>query len=481
MKKNQLNHPPSLRVFFATEMWERYGYYVVQTLLALYLALHFHWLDQDIYALVGSFTALTYLSPLVGGWIADRLLGQRYTIIMGSIVLLMSYFVLSLTVSSHGLALSLAGIAVGTGLLKPNISSLLGNEYPADSPHREHGFMIFYMGLTLGIILGTTLPSMINKAFGWPASFMSAVIGMVIALLTFIWGMVRFKLEDYHAHPFKLNHLLKAIILMALLWGVACYILNYPALADVVFCGVILFSVGYFLYCIQGESREQARQTIVLGLLCLISVMFWTFYFQMFLSLTLFIFRVVRPTVLGIAFPAPYYVGVQSVGMIVLGLFLVRRQACVSRVEQAISTGNKFLLSMFAMTLAYVLIVVVCRISSQDALLSPWSILPAYLIISLAEMLLSPVGLSAVTMLASRKKVSTLMGIFLASLGIGAFLSGKMALLTSVSPDILSLSELHAHYAASFMLLLCVLSAATVLSVLLNYIVKRLMTLGIQQ
>lgn len=130
MQTLPMNHPPSLRVFFATEMWERYGFYVVQTLLALYLVLHFKWPDKQVYALVGSFTALTYMSPLVGGWIADHLLGQKRTILTGAVVLLLSYLGLSLIKSDHLLNLSLAGIAVGTGLLKPNISSLLGNEYP---------------------------------------------------------------------------------------------------------------------------------------------------------------------------------------------------------------------------------------------------------------------------------------------------------------------------------------------------------------
>src|SRR5476651_1046526 len=99
MQESQSNQPPSLRIFFATEMWERYGYYVVQTLLALYLVLHFKWPDKQVYALVGSFTALTYLSPLVGGWIADHLFGQKRTIIMGAVVLVFSYLGLSFIVS----------------------------------------------------------------------------------------------------------------------------------------------------------------------------------------------------------------------------------------------------------------------------------------------------------------------------------------------------------------------------------------------
>src|SRR5262245_54132396 len=150
-QKYLITHPPSLHTFFATEMWERYGFYVVQTLLALYLAFHFKWIDKRIYSLVGSFTALTYLSPLIGGWIADHLLGQKRAILTGAVFLFFSYLTLSWLTSDNGLAAALAGIAVGTGLLKPNISSLLGNEYPSGSAKRESGFTIFYMGITTGI------------------------------------------------------------------------------------------------------------------------------------------------------------------------------------------------------------------------------------------------------------------------------------------------------------------------------------------
>lgn len=475
MHTNQTNHPPSLPVFFATEMWERYGFYVVQTLLALYLALYFKWPDKQVYALVGSFTALAYLSPLVGGWIADHLLGQKRTILLGAVVLLISYLGLSFTVSDHFLNLSLAGIAVGTGLLKPNISSLLGNEYLSGSPYRESGFMIFYMGLTLGIILGSTLPSYLNEQFGWSVSFMSGSIGMIMATGIFSYGIYRYHLPDYSPYVYKFTNILFAAMLLALLWLSSFFILDYPALADAVFCAVFLFSVAYFAYCIKSESGAQARQTTVLGLLCLTSIMFWALYFQMFLSLTLFIVRVVQPTLFGFNFPPPYYVGVESIGMIILGIILVRRKKQLNHVQQIVSASNKFLGAMCCTLAAYVLIVMVCHIDTLTGMLSPLYIIPAYLIISVAEMLLSPVGLSAVTLLASRKKVSTFMGIFLASLGIGAFLSGKLAELTAIPAGELSTLALKMHYATAFSHLLYLLVAATLLCIVLNYIIKRLM------
>ena len=364
---------------------------------------------------------------------------------------------------------------MGTGLLKPNISSLLGNEYPPGAPNRENGVMIFYMGLTTGIILGTTLPSYLNELFGWSASFLSAVIGMMMAIGVFSWGIYQHRIEDYHPYVFNIKSILQAAFMMAVLWVASFYILNDPRLADSIFCAVALFSIGYFFYCVKGESAAQSRQTIALGMLCLISVMFWAFYFQMFLSFTLFIARAVRPTLFGIHFPPPFYVGLQSVGMILLGFFLVRRKKRLNVVEQGIRTGNQFLCAMYSMTAAYALIVIVCQMSTRGGLLSPLYIIPAYLIISLAEMLLSPVGLSAVTLLASRKKVSTLMGIFLASLGVGAYLAGKLAGLTAVPEGMLSTIDLSAHYATGFTQLLYILVCGTLVCMVLNYFIRYLM------
>ena len=469
-------HPKTLRIFFATEMWERYGFYVVQTLLALYLALHFSWPDKDVYELVGSFTALTYLSPVLGGWIADHLIGQKRAILLGAGVLLLSYFFLSLSQNNVSLCNCLAGIVVGTGLLKPNISSLLGNEYPEGSPNRESGFTIFYMGLTTGIIFGTTLPSFLSEHYGWSNAFLSAAFGMIVAILVFSYGIKMYRIQDYRGYQFSYQKIISAIVLLVGLWKLSLLILNYPILANVVFIAVVLLSVIYIIYNVRHESEIQAKQTIVIGLLCLISVLFWAFYFQMFMSLTLFILRVVNPTVFGFDFPPPYYVGIQSVGMIVLGLVLARGKRPLSQQQQVIRTGNKFLTSMICMTIAYGLITIICHFNFPSGLLSPLYLIPAYLVISLAEMLLSPVGLSAVTILASRKTVSTMMGIFFVSLGVGAFLSGKLAKLTAITADTISITYLKSHYAASFLSLLLILVAATLFCIVLNAIIKKLMS-----
>lgn len=473
---NLEKHPKSLRIFFATEMWERYGFYVVQSLLALYLALYFKWPDKQIYALVGSFTALTYLSPLVGGWIADKLMGQKRAILLGATVLFISYCLLSTINSSIALTAALAGIAVGTGLLKPNISSLLGNEYPDGSAKRESGFTIFYMGITTGIILGTTLPSLLSEHFGWAASFASAALGMIIAFMVFLFGVMRYKIQDYNPFVFEFKKIALAIGLLTMLWSLSFYIMNYPQLANVMFGLVVLFSASYILYSVNSEQAAQSRQTLVIGLLCIISVMFWSFYFQMFMSLTLFIARVVQPSLWGMPFPPPYYVTVESLGMLLIGYFLAKTHPKLSLIERGLSTGKKFLLAMLFITVAYLLIVLVSSFTNKTTLITPLLILPAYLMISLAELLLSPVGLSAITVLACKNKVSTMMGIFFVSLGIGGFLSGKLAALTAIPEGETNIVVLKTLYANAFAQQLGILFIASLGCLVLFAIIKFLLT-----
>lgn len=443
-------HPPSLRIYFSTEMWERYGFYIVQSLLALYLVSQFHWQDSRIYGLVGSFTALTYLSPLIGGWIADNLLGQKRSIILGATILGVCYFILALVHSEYYLTLALAGIAVGTGLLKPNISSLLGNEYSENSPNRDSGFIIFYMGLNSGIILGTTLPSTIQAHFGWSASFLSATFGLIIAACTFTYGIIRYKITDYVSHEWQFKKVITASILLWLLWGVSFYVLYVPKLADTFFISVVTLALAYLLITAKKEHGLQRRKTLVIMLLCIISIVFWSFYFQMFLSLTLFISRLVQPTILGTTFPPPYYVAIQSIGLVLLGFYMSRHKVALNSIQQGRNAGKKFLLAIFVTSLSYGLIALSCSMPSNQGLIYPGYIIVAYLMLSVAELHLSPIGLSAITVLASRQNVSTMMGIFLVSLGIGGYLSGKLANLTAISHSETSLTIIKSSYLHSF-------------------------------
>ncbi len=469
-----LSHPKSLKVFVITEMWERYGFYVVQTLLALFLALQFQWPDKRVYYLVGSFTALNYLSPLIGGWIADQLIGQKRAILLGAFVLFLSYVSLSFMHNELSLFISLAGIPVGTGLLKPNISSLLGHQYHDHSGQREGGFTIFYMGLAGGIILGTTLPSIIHEHFGWSAAFASAAFVMIFTGFFFAWGSSYFGIEDYHPEAYSLKKTSLAMLASIGLWLFAFFILKFPKFADNLILIIAVLSVLYFIRCLHNDSPSQYKKTLTIGLLCLISIMFWSFYFQMFMSLTLFVVRIVKANLFGFHFYPPYYISIQSLGLIVFGAFLATKKHKMTIEQNGISSAKKFSIAIGLIFVVYSVIELLCVFIPDGRQFSPLLFIPIYLMISMAEILLSPVGLAAVSLLSSTHKVSTMVGMFFVTLGLGAYLSGKLASLTAIPDLSMNIMQMKAVYAHGFMTQVYILMGVCVLCF---FIYRRIVTL----
>ncbi len=473
MKKH--NPLAILAVFVSTEMWERYGFYVVQSLLALFLALHFKLEEDEIYMLVGSFTALTYVSPILGGWLADHYLGQKKAILIGIVFLSVSYFMLAMATHLQALLSALAAIAVGTGLLKPNISALLGKQYGKNDKQRDSGFIIFYLGITVGIMLGTTVPSKLQENYGWAVCFLSASVGLVLAFIKFYFGSKFTAIKEQAI--FKSNqwlNLLKAAVILLLTYALFFMILKTPSIATTFFIMISLFSAGIVLKIAFNEQGKQRRNTLSLLLLFVISIFFWAFYFQMFTTLTLFISHVVNPSLFGIHFPAPYFVAVQSTGIMVFGLILAKILPNASNKNVAYSVAKKFTLSIACLFLSYLMIWLTIKNNLGAELISILPLLAAYLVISFAELMLSPIGLSAVTKLANEKVVSTLMGVFFVSLGLGGFLSGQLAKLSAITGKHASIIEMKGQYLQAFDCFLLILAAAFILSCLLTKIIKHL-------
>lgn len=475
MNIQKYRHPASLRVFFLTEMWERYGFYVVQTLLVLYLTFHFHWKDKQAFELVGAFTAMTYISSLIGGWVADHLLGQKRAIIVATFILMVSYTLLSMSESVQGLLMSLAGVCVGTGLLKPNISSLLGNEYPVNSPGRESGFTLFYIGITTGIFLGSTIPNIIHHYYGWSTAFFSAAIGLIFALWVFLYGIYRYQLTDYTVYQYSRLKLALTPFLILLLYFAILEIFNVQIIANIAFILIVICCVVYIVYAALSEKGQQGSQNIIIGLLCVISTLFFAFYFQMYSSFSLLITRIVKPSLFGIGFPAPYYVAVQSLGLIFFGMLLAKPKYHDNISVHATHIGKKFFIAMLLMTGAYAMATLILYFNLNPLLLSPLLIIPVYLTISAAEILLSPVGLAAMTILSSPGKVSTMMGIFFVSLGTGGFLSGKLASLAAIPSTFVPVEMLKQYYSSAFVKMLGLLMIAMIFCFFMNMLIKFLL------
>src|SRR3990167_454908 len=177
MGATKSRHPIALPFLFLTEMWERFGFYVVQGLLILYMTQYFGFTDNEGYTILGVFSALVYISPFIGGFLADKILGFKTAIVWGGLFLIVGYALLSLPYPKLLFYPALATIIIGNGLFKPNISSLLGTQYASNDPRRDSGFTIFYIGINIGAFLAGISSGYIKNFFGWRTSFGLAAFG----------------------------------------------------------------------------------------------------------------------------------------------------------------------------------------------------------------------------------------------------------------------------------------------------------------
>jgi POT family proton-dependent oligopeptide transporter len=179
-----MKQPKILPFFFLTEMWERFGFYTVEALLVLYMTYALQFSDDSAYTILGVFTALVYIMPLLGGYLADKWIGYRFAILLGGILLSLGYA--CLTIFSYSVFTGMTLIILGNGLLKPNISTFLGQFYAENDARREGGFTLFYVGINVGVLGATGFSGFIREWYGWEACFGVACAGIILGILFFV-------------------------------------------------------------------------------------------------------------------------------------------------------------------------------------------------------------------------------------------------------------------------------------------------------
>ena len=426
---NKKKHPKSLYILSFTEVWERYGFYTIQALLLLFLLNHFGINSSKAYIITGTFTAISYISPLIGGYIADKFIGQRLAVFIGIFFLSISYIIFSISINNiHNIYIALSGVALGTGLLKPNIACLVGGLYKSEDKHRDTGFSIYYAIMAFGITLGSFLPGWLKTyTNNWSIPFAFATTSILIASISFMIATFVFKIRDVNKINIKISNLIKTVLICIILWIVFYLFFIISSFAFIVFLCLIIFSFSSLVFFAFKEQGRQRKRIFVILFLSIISVVYWMLYFQMFLSLVVFISYCVNPKFFGLNFQEAYYIAIQSIGLIILGpilgiLFKRFHHSIVS-----VDSSIKFALAMLTITICFCLLYAIVKLSQSTMLIAPISILFIYILVSVSEILLSPVGLSMITKLSPPKIVSYMMGIFYATLGIGGYLGGLLA------------------------------------------------------
>jgi proton-dependent oligopeptide transporter, POT family len=438
-------HPRGLATLFFTELWERFSYYGMRAILILFMtaAVADGGLGMDVGtagAIYGLYTAFVYLMALPGGWLADRILGQRRAVLWGGVIIAAGHFSLAVPGLST-FYLGLALIVLGTGLLKPNISTMVGELYPEGGARRDAGFSIFYMGINIGAFAAPLVTGFLGEKVDWHLGFGAAGVGMLLGLVQYVAGErhlgdagVRPNASGTGAGgggaPFALAALglLGVFLGMLQLFGVAD-LTSARGLADAGGAVIVTLAVLYFayMYLAGGLDATERKRLGAIGILFLASAVFWAGFEQGGSSLNLFAERLTDRMILGWEMPASFLQSVNSVFIIALAPVFAWLWVWSSRRGREPSSPVKFALGLVLLSLGFLVMVGASARAAAGELVSPNWLVLTYLLHTAGELCLSPVGLSTVTKLAPRRMVGQMMGVWFMALALGNVLAGRVA------------------------------------------------------
>lgn len=461
MDRGFFGHPKGLSTLFFTEMWERFSYYGMRAILLLFMtapaaAGGLGWDAAKAGPLYGLYTAMVYLTALPGGWIADRILGQRRAVFWGGVVIAMGHVSLTL----HSIVFFYFGlflIVVGTGLLKPNISTMVGSLYTTEDNRRDAGFSIFYMGINIGafaapLVCGFLAQSEVFRGFlanagmdprnSWHWGFGAAAVGMGLGLLQYVLGGKRLAgaglapdRRDPELYRKDLRSLLMAVsacagalIVFAGLHVSGAFTITTEGITGFVGYVLIGFPVVYFVYLLTrpGWSPVERKRLSAIPLFFLFAALFWAAFEQAGSTLTLFAERMTRTTFLGFDFPSSWFQSVNSFYIFLLAPFFAWLWVRLGRREP--SSPAKFAYGLLFAALGFLIMIPAALAAGQNgSLVSPTWLLTVYFLHTVGELCLSPVGLSTMTKLAPERVVGQMMGVWFLASSVGNFLSGQAA------------------------------------------------------
>ncbi|MBT8078995.1 MAG: peptide MFS transporter [Gammaproteobacteria bacterium] len=445
-----LGHPRGLATLFFTEMWERLSYYGMRAILILFmvdqiakggLALD----DTTATAIYGIYTGAVYLVALPGGWIADRLLGAQRSVLVGGLVIMSGHFVLAIP-DINAFFLGLLLVILGTGLLKPNVSTIVGSLYPVGDARRDSGFTIFYMGINLGALIGPLIVGGLGQSenYGWHWGFGAAGVGMLFGVVQF-W-LTRHYLGDAGLYPVGSGDAAKdaayrkkawtgiAICMAALAYFVIASMrgsidLNPVKISEmatwVILGAVALYFANIFIF---GKlSTVDKKRVVVIIVLFLGISMFWSGFEQAGSSLNLFADRYTHLDYSWFSIPSSWFQSVNSVFIVLFAPVFAALWVRLGARNLNPSTPVKFGLGLILLAIGFAMMIFASMIvASGDKAMPTWLIL-TYLFHTFGELAISPVGLSATTKLAPKGYVGQMMGIWFVGAALGNLIAGQIA------------------------------------------------------
>lgn len=389
-----LGHPRGLALLFLVEMWERFSYYGMRALLVLYLVNALKWDTARAANLYGSYTSLAYITPLFGGYLADRFLGTRRSLVIGGVLIALGHFSLALS-GTATFYLGLGLVIIGTGFFKPNVSTMVGQLYPEGDSRRDGGFTLFYMGINLGAFLAPLICGYLGERVGWHYGFGAAGVGMVLGLGLYLWGR------------------------------------------DKYLAGIGVGAPGSRKVQLAANTRaaDDKKRVVALVIVVLFVVAFWSAFEQSGSSLNLFADKNTNRMVGSFLIPASWFQTINAGFILLLAPFFAIMWRRLSARGREPSTPMKMVFGLALLGIGFVFMVIGGRLADSGVLVSPFWLIATYFLHTTGELCLSPVGLSYVTKVAPVRLASLLMaGWFLAN-GAGNKIAGSLAALSATMPN----------------------------------------------
>jgi POT family proton-dependent oligopeptide transporter len=433
-------HPRGLATLFFTEFWERFSFYGLKALLQLFMTAAFlrgglNFTDSKAGAIYGLYGSFVYLTSLPGGWLADRLLGQRRAVFVGGCIIAAGHFTMAVP-GTATFFLGLTLIVTGTGLLKPNVSTMVGELYPEGGARRDAGFSIFYMGINLGASISPLICGPLGEKVNWHYGFAAAGFGMVLGLIQYVRGG-RY-LGDAGLRPnagidpaerrkaFRILGV--AGLLLAVVVGTV-FFFGFTAEQIANSTGIAIFSLAvvYLVYQLTlGElDGTEKKRMIVIFILFVFSTLFWAAFEQAGSSLTLFADRLTDRNVLGWQVPTSTLQAINPAFIIFVAPIFAALWVSLSKAGKEPSSPAKFSLGLILVSFGFLVMAGAAILTQGGAhKVSPLWLILTYFFFTCGELCLSPVGLSTVTKLAPHRKVSQMMGVWFMSISLGNLLAG---------------------------------------------------------
>jgi len=475
-----MKQPPVFKLAFFTAMFERFAFYLLTDLLVLYMSVVYHFSDARTFTLFAIFNALVYITPALGGYLADNFLGIRRSLIVGLIFEGVGLFVISLP-NPHYLSFGLACIIVGVGFFKVAPTQLMARSYKAGDSRIDSGYTLYYMAINVGSFFSAILAGIIQQYLGWHIVFLVASLSLVAALASYVFLRQTAKLLDSAPgnRPLALSRWF--LLIVGIIVAVACatLLVSHTNIAQFAFFIVAAILCCYFLFEIVRSKREEKRAIIAALMLIVIGLVFYIFYYQAFTSITLFVKRSVVRHIFGINIPTVTFLLFNPFWILTLSPILAAFYEHLARKNRDFAITTKFVIGLFLMCLCFFSLYFSTFFHNAAYKVSALWIVLAYLLYSFSELLIGALGVAVVAHIAPKRLYGVMMGTwFLVAMGLSSSLSGIFAKFASV-PETITNARIVLHiYGSAFMKFGFVVVVVAIIAAILNPYLKRIAQLN---